>query len=739
FILGILRHIAETVERDEGAGSVPEAINASIRRLIAFEIQLGPFAVAQLRVTAELTDLIGSAPASPVRMFVTDTLSNPYETLEWIPNILAPIAESRRQADEIKKNERITVVIGNPPYKEKAKGRGGWVEKDTKNSPEPAPLKAWIPPPAWGVGVHTKHLRNLYVYFWRWATWKVFDRDPNANTGIVCFITVAGFLNGPGFQRMRDYLRRKCDEIWVIDCSPEGHQPDVHTRIFEAVQQPVCIVLASRPSATDPRKPATVRFRALPAGDRLHKFSSLASLTLSTEGWVECPKEWRSAFLPESTGEWSTYPSIDDLFQYNGSGVMPGRTWIIAPDTESLQRRWEALLDAPLARKADLFHPHLVGGLPGDRHIDRIIPKALPRYDPRPVAIASEAGPSNPPIRYAFRTLDRQWIIPDNRLINRPNPSLWEWRSDRQVYLTAPGAQPPTSGPSVSFTGLIPDMDHYNGRGGRVFPLWRDRKANQPNIVPSLLRYLEARYETVVSAEDLMAYIAAIAANPSFTDRFRQDLIKPGLRIPITADANLFAKARDIGARVIWLQTFGERFADQKNGRPVGPPRLPADRTPRIPAKGAIPRDPDSMPDTIDYNEGKRRLSVGGGYIENVSLEMWRYEVSGKPVLRHWFSYRKRRRDRPIIGDRRTPSELGNLQPDHWLAEYTTELINLLNVIGLLVDLEPVQAELLEEVCSAPTISRDELLKGGAMEPTRLPRSKRAKEPSADYQPGLLD
>ena len=50
---------------------------------------------------------------------------------------------------------------------------------------------------------------------------KVFDNNPNANTGIVCFITVAGFLNGPGFQKMRDYLRRTADEICVIDCSPE--------------------------------------------------------------------------------------------------------------------------------------------------------------------------------------------------------------------------------------------------------------------------------------------------------------------------------------------------------------------------------------------------------------------------------------------------------------------------------------------------------------------------------------
>ena len=101
-------------------------------------------------------------------------------------------------------------------------------------------------PPEWGASAHAKHLRNLYVYFWRWATWKVFDQNKDADTGIVCFITVQGFLNGPGFQRMREYLRQKANDIWVIDCSPEGHQPDVNTRIFQGVQQPVCIVLAAR-------------------------------------------------------------------------------------------------------------------------------------------------------------------------------------------------------------------------------------------------------------------------------------------------------------------------------------------------------------------------------------------------------------------------------------------------------------------------------------------------------------
>lgn len=56
------------------------------------------------------------------------------------------------------------------------------------------------------------------------------------------------------------------------------------------------------------------------------------------------------------------------------------------------------------------------------------------------------------------------------------------------------------------------------------------------------------------------------------------------------------------------------------------------------------------MPDSIEYDKVKRRLLIGSGYVEGVPPEVWSYEVSGKQVLRQWFSYRKANRERPIIG-----------------------------------------------------------------------------------------
>ncbi|SSC69758.1 unnamed protein product [Ciceribacter sp. T2.26MG-112.2] len=351
FLLGVLRRIADTVAGDLGAGAVPAAISAAANRLIGFELQFGPFAVAQLRLIAEFQELMvvgagKSATLPSLRLFITDTLGNPYVEDEHLPQMLQPIATSRREANAIKKGQPITVVIGNPPYKEKAEGRGGWIEAGSGGKMV-APMDWWRPPVEWGVSAHTKHLKNLYVYFWRWATWKVFGTGNYAATGtpdrdeegVVCYITVAGFLNGPGFQKMRDDLRRTCSNIWIIDCSPEGHQPEVATRIFQGVQQPVCIVIAAKTLGKDRAVPAKVRYVALPKGRREEKFQALSALSLDVAGWEECSDGWRDGFLPEATGSWADMPPLTSLFVYDGSGVMPGRTWVIAPDRESLARR----------------------------------------------------------------------------------------------------------------------------------------------------------------------------------------------------------------------------------------------------------------------------------------------------------------------------------------------------------------------------------------------------------------
>ena len=73
----------------------------------------------------------------------------------------------------------------------------------------------------------------------------------------------------------------------------------------------------------------------------------------------------------------------------------------------------------------------------------------------------------------------------------------------------------PTSGPAVTFTGLIPDLHHYKGSfGRRAFPLWADAAGKQSNVQQAVLDKLGATYGVPLTAEDMMAYVAAVAAHP---------------------------------------------------------------------------------------------------------------------------------------------------------------------------------------------------------------------------------
>jgi hypothetical protein len=110
YLLGALRRIARTVEDDLGPGAVPGAVAAAVNRLIGFEMQFGPFAVAQLRLMAEIQTLMsvrdGDGDNLPaLRLFITDTLGDPYATQTQFSALTAPIGESGQKANAIKRRE----------------------------------------------------------------------------------------------------------------------------------------------------------------------------------------------------------------------------------------------------------------------------------------------------------------------------------------------------------------------------------------------------------------------------------------------------------------------------------------------------------------------------------------------------------------------------------------------------------------------------------------------------------
>ena len=410
--------------------------------------------------------------------------------------------------------------------------------------------------------------------------------------------------------------------------------------------------------------------------------------------WRACPDDWQAPFRPAGAGDYFSWPLLADLTPWRHSGAQLKRTWPIAPDQDTLERRWRALLQEP--DRARAFRET------GDRRIDGAYP-ASPIGEREADSIPLAALPAGAPVpairRYAWRSFDRQWIIADGRLISRPRPALWRAHGPRQVYLTGLFSAPLGEGPALTACAHVPDLHHFSGRGAKdTIPLYRSADAAEPNLAPGLLDALAREYERAVTPEDLLAYIYGATAHPAFTQRFAAELEARELRVPMTKDPALFEKVRDAGARLLRLHTWGERFSPEGE-RPGRVPRGDA-RCAR-----AVPGDPDACPEAFRYDAEARALHVGDGVFAPVAPETFGFPVSGRRVVASWLGYRMKR------GAGRKSSPLDAIRPRRWPARFTTELLELLWILEATIAIRPEQARLLDAIAHAPRFNAEDLPK----------------------------
>jgi hypothetical protein len=107
-------------------------------------------------------------------------------------------------------------------------------------------------------------------------------------------------------------------------------------------------------------------------------------------------------------------------------------------------------------------------------------------------------------------------------------PDLWSVVGPTQLFLVVQHAHQVTGGPGLVASAHIPDIHHYNGRGGAVLPLWRDARGRIPNVAPGLLEHLGTTLGRPVTPEQFLAYLAAVVAHPGYTRRFERELRTQG-------------------------------------------------------------------------------------------------------------------------------------------------------------------------------------------------------------------
>ena len=703
--LAVIEHALGAVEERLGPGAVPSYASALARNVHAFELLVGPYAVAHLRVTERIQARGGVLPEDGAHVYLSDTLESPHAAPPGqMALALRSLAQEHERARRIKAGTRVLVCLGNPPYDRQEIGladadtqrKGGWVrfgdpgtQEDAGDAARPLLDDFLEPARQAGAGVHLKNLYNDYVYFWRWALWKVFDST--GGPGIVSFITAASYLRGPGFVGMREAMRRTFDELWIIDLEGDSLGARKTENVF-AIRTPVAIAVGVRHARPQPNEPAKVRYVRLTgtADEKLARLDQVRGF--EDLKWQRCLEGWHEPLLPTGSGDYYAWPLLADVFPWQQSGIKLGRTWPIGPSAETLELRWHAFLDSDGAERRRLFKDSPTG-----RKLDSSARRVVPHTgDDRRLSDLDQDALFPGTVQMAFRSMDRQVVIADGRLMDRSGPPLWHAHSDQQVYLTSLLTGVLGTGPAAVATAHIPDLHHFRGSfGGKdAIPLWRDANASEPNVTVGLMAQLGEELGFEVRPEDLFAYCYALLASPDYVERFSEELIVPGPRIPLTKDPALFRQGAGQGADLIRLHTYGERFAEAGNRAALqGFARCTQ----------SVGETAETYPEDFEYDESRQTLRVGDGEFGPVRPEVWEFSVSRFQVVRSWLAYRMR------DGAGRRSSPLDDIRPTRWTAQFTRELLELLWVLEATVERWPALAELLVAVAAGACFGADEL------------------------------
>ncbi|MBN1186878.1 MAG: N-6 DNA methylase [Bacteroidales bacterium] len=553
FLAEVIKHIYKQFDGQQGIWSnyVEEHL---IPRLNGFEILMASYAMAHLKLDLLLKETGFVAKRHQrLKVYLTNSLEEHHpETGTLFAGWLSTEAN---EANHVKRDTPVMVILGNPPYSGESQNKGDWIMnlmRDYKKEPG---------------GIEKLNERNPkwinddYVKFLRYGQYFI---EKNG-TGILAFINPHGFLDNPTFRGMRWNLLKTYDKIYSFDLHGNSKKkekaPDnsADENVFD-IMQGVSINLLIKTGCKKPNELGKVLSFDL-FGKRNLKYSFLLGNTLKTVNYEESP----------NTPPFYSFSSknLDEQVLYN-EGFKVNELFIrILLGPNSHRDEFAIAFNKNVAEKriTDLLNQELN---------DDEIKRQYNLVDNRDWKLSQKrrmVPPNAKPIGCIYRPFDFRFMLYGEYAFDYHRPQV----NDSLLNINNFGFVT-TRQTKETFSAIITDkplgqhkiVTPYDGSYLAPLYIYTITSVQQnieqgikrtPNLKPVLIKEIEKRLGLKFTNEkettkgtfaplDILDYIYSISYSPFYREKFKEFLKKDFPRIPYPKDQATFWQLVKLGGEL---------------------------------------------------------------------------------------------------------------------------------------------------------------------------------------------
>lgn len=637
FLAEVVKHIHKKFEGQQGIWS-KYVTNDLIPRLNGFELLMASYAMAHLKMDMLLTET-GYKPTDDQRfkIFLTNSLEEAHPDTQTL--FSSWLSDEADQANAIKRDAPVMVVIGNPPYSGESANKGEWIMnlmEDYKKEPGgKEKLKE----------KNSKFINSDEYKFIRFGQHFI---DKNGS-GVLAFINPHGFLDNPTFRGMRWNLLKSFDKIFTLDLhgnttkkevSPDG---TVDQNVFD-IMQGVSINLFIKTGKKNDADLAEV-FHFDLFGKRELKYDFLIKNNIKSIEYKKVKYNNPDYFFSKNDlGNVENFDEsflISELFKINSLGSLTKRDKLaIDFETESLKNKVLYFLDKSKSVEEVC------------KTFDLVV-KDKDKWDANIVRQKIELTNLESNIKnIEYRPFDKRKIFYNNDFIARPNSKvLRNLVFDNFALISGRQGQAVGTMPwNLSFiTNSISDQNIYYRGGGTVFPLYLypektdqqsllDEVVRTPNLNMEIVNQIGEQLGLYFSPEeldgtttvetnqftpiDILDYIYAVLHSPNYREKYKEFLKIDFPRVPYPKNQKTFFDLVALGGELRQIHllesTVVEKYITQ------------------------YPEDGDNVVVKPTYKDGNVYINPTQ-YFANVPEVAWNFYIGGYQPAQKWLKDRKDR------------------------------------------------------------------------------------------------